>query len=204
VPLGAGFISLRLIKCFPREVSLDKLTTLNRHYRLLITSLVVVACVVFAFIAKVPGGVDWYESFRPAMKNLMSGRSPYTGTSGLHINATAPWGLLVLSPLSVLSPESGRNMFFVISFIGFGIALYRLKASPITMALFLVSPPVVHSLLNANIDWLPILGFTLKPSYGIFLLLLKPQMGSVVIVVWVIQIWHRGGARQCSPNFYRL
>jgi hypothetical protein len=57
----------------------------------------------------------------------------------------------------------------------------------------LLSPPVLHCLLNANLDWLPLLGFGLSPWLGLFLIAVKPQMGSVVAIFWLIEAWRQGG-----------
>lgn len=69
------------------------------------------------------------------------------------------------------------------------------------MAAFLISPPVLHSLLNANLDWLPLLGFTLPPVYGLFFISVKPQMGSVVALFWLVQSWRIGGWRRVLADF---
>jgi hypothetical protein len=173
----------------------------TRRSRILVVSLVAIAFVIAVSLVKLPGGVDWYESIRPATETLLSLGSPYSSERGINISATAPWGLLLLSPLLAFSPDAGRSLFLVVSLVGFVIALRRMKASAAALVFFLLSPPVLHSLLNANIDWLPILGFTLRPCYGIFLVSLKPQMGSCVIVFWIIQVWSRGGLKAVLREF---
>jgi hypothetical protein len=59
----------------------------------------------------------------------------------------------------------------------------------------------MHSLLNANIDWMVIFGFTLPPQVGLFFISVKPQMGSVVAVFWLCEAWRKGRAREVVRVF---
>jgi len=83
----------------------------------------------------------------------------------------------------------------------FAWSIWRLGGKPVTMTAFLISPPVMHSLLNANLDWLPLLGFTLPPVFGLFFISVKPQMGSVVALFWLVQSWRAGGWRRVLADF---
>ncbi len=74
----------------------------------------------------------------------------------------------------------------------------------IALLAFLLSPPVWHSLLNTNLDWMPILGFILPPWLGLFFISVKPQMGSVVAVFWLVEAWRGGGFRQVLRVFAPL
>ncbi|HIE57252.1 MAG TPA: hypothetical protein EYP88_03350 [Anaerolineales bacterium] len=64
------------------------------------------------------------------------------------------------------------------------------------------SPVVIHSLLNANLDWMPVLGYTLSPAIGLFFIAVKPQMGSVVAIFWLVESWRQGGWRQIAKTFF--
>lgn len=67
--------------------------------------------------------------------------------------------------------------------------------------MFLFSPPVLFDLFEANINWLIILGFLLPPRIGLFLVLLKPQMGIAVALYWFIETWHQHGIKEVLKIF---
>lgn len=142
-----------------------------------------------------PAGVDWRMTFRPATLALISGRSPYDNTITEAPYAGAPWGLLPLIPLALLPESVGRGFLFVISLLAFGYSAARFGAKPVAAIAFLLSPTVLHCLINANLDWLPLLGYTLPPQIGLFFLAIKPQMGSVVALYWLIEAWQDAGWR---------
>nr|MBN1230058.1 hypothetical protein [Anaerolineae bacterium] len=75
-------------------------------------------------------------------------------------------------------------------------------ARPVVLAFFLLSPPVLHSLLNGNIDWMVLVGYTLPPRFGLLLVVLKPQMGSVVGLFWLIEAWRNGGPKEVLRVFW--
>lgn len=157
---------------------------------------VAVAAVCLSYAASTLPGIDWYTAFRPAALALLP--SPYAAAP---LFFGPPWLLVPLLPLAILPPEIGRGLFFILSLAGFLLAIRRLDASPLTAAAFLLSPPVFHCLLNANIDWLPILGATLPPQFGLFLVLAKPQMGAVVALFWLVEAWRKGRAREVVRVF---
>jgi hypothetical protein len=136
-------------------------------------------------------GVDWYESFRPAADELLHGRDPYT-----QLYRNPPWTLLPILPLALLPPDAGRAAFVVMGLAGFVWFGYRMGAQPLILAAFLVSPPVLHSLVNANNDWMALLGFVLPPQIGLFFVLIKPQIGAAVALYWLVESWRTGRARE--------
>lgn len=139
-----------------------------------------------------PAGIDWHLTFRPAVLVMLSGGNPYTDIRVLAPFAGAPWVLILLAPLGYLPEEMGRGFLFSISLFCFGYAAWKAGARPAALVAFMVSPVVFHCLLNSNLEFLPILGFVLPPQIGLFLLAAKPQMGSVVALLWLIQAWRRG------------
>jgi hypothetical protein len=104
-------------------------------------------------------------------------------------------------PFAVLPTAIGRAGWLVLSLVMFAWGIYRLGAKPIASAAFVASPLVMHSLLNGNVDWIPILGFTLPPQIGLFCISVKPQMGSVVAVFWLFEAWRKGRAREVIRVF---
>lgn len=147
----------------------------------------------FALLAGyfLPQGVDWSSTFRPAALAVITGKNPYK----LPIEAPyagAPWGMLPLVPFAFLPEWIGRGFLFTGSLLAFAYAAYRLRASSLAIIFFLLSPPVMHSLINANLDWMPLIGYSLPPSIGLFFLAVKPQMGIVVAVFWLVEAWRSG------------
>lgn len=146
-------------------------------------------------------GVDWYQTYRPATLMLLSGQSPYNTPALKAAFANAPWALLPMIPLALLPPALGRGLYFAISLAAFAVAAYRLGARPPALLAFLLSPVVWHCLLNANVDWMPLLGFGLPPQLGLFLVLVKPQMGYMLALFWLVEAWRSGGIKEVLRVF---
>ncbi len=148
-----------------------------------------------------PDGVDWHLTFRPAALKLLNGQTPYGIIAAEQEFAGAPWALIPLLPLALLPASIGRAVLFIIGLMAFAAAAYRLGASALSMGAFVASPPVIHCLLNANIDWMPVLGFTLSPWLGLFFIAAKPQVGFVVALFWLVESWRGGGIAQVVRVF---
>lgn len=135
---------------------------------------------------------DWVNAYYPAIKAVFAGDTPYS--SGVTFNP--PWTYLVLSPLALLPREVGGYIMVILNFSGFALLAYKLKATPLALALFVFSPQVIYGAVNANIDWLVCLGFFMPPWLGLFFVLMKPQIGIAVAVYWLYQAWKTGGIRK--------
>lgn len=144
-----------------------------------------------------PPAVDWQESFRPAALELLAGRSPYSVESYYN----APWTLLPLIPFALLPLELSRALLVVVSLAGFGWTAYRMGARPAVMFLLLASPPVIHCLLNGNVEWMVVPAFVLPPWLGLFLIAIKPQVGFVLAIYWLFEAWREGGLRKVVVTF---
>lgn len=136
---------------------LGNFESLNGRQKIMILALVVIGVLsTTALVSSVlPAGVDWHLTFRPAAREILNGHSPYN-VSGFF---NPPWTLLPILPLALLPESLGRAFFLLMNLFIFIFVAYRLGASAITMMFFLISPPVLHSLLNANINVLVLLGF---------------------------------------------
>ena len=154
--------------------------------------------VVLLLSKYLPPGVDWEKFYRPAARELLFLRNPYNVPG----YPNPPWALLPFLPLALLPSQVGRAIFLLLSLAGFGFAAYKLNARPLALAAFLVSPPVLHCLLNANIDWIPLLGFVLPPQIGLFFLMVKPQMGIGVMLFWFVEAWRKGGVKETVRVFW--
>jgi hypothetical protein len=113
----------------------------------------------------------------------------------------APWALLPIVPLGLLPENIGRGIFFVLGLAGYTFFALRLGANRLTAVLFLFSPPVIHCLYNANIDWIPMVGYVLPPQIGLFFLMIKPQVGLGGILFWLIISWKSGGIKETIRVF---
>lgn len=155
-----------------------------------------------ALAAPEPLGIDWRLTYRPAALALMSGANPYDPAVAPEAPFfAAPWGLLPLLPFAFLPAEIGRGFIMFGGLLVFAAVAYRLGASPGAMALFLLSPPVVHCIVNANIEWIPLAGLVLPPPVGLFFLAVKPQTGFAVGVFWLFEAWRAGGPRRVLWTF---
>lgn len=166
-----------------------------RPYRVAAIGLVLVISLWLAARALAPGP-DWH-TFYEASHYLVRGQSPYLQKAF----ANPPWALIPALPIALLLPEQlGRAAWFVAGIAGFAAVAYRLGAKPLSFGLFLAAPTTTHNLLNGNIDWLPLLGFTLPPQIGLLLVVTKPQIGLGIAIYWMVEAYRNGGIR----GFLRL
>lgn len=170
----------------------------------ILATLVLLSALTYAIMAIVPAGlgIDWRLTYRPAAVAVLHGQNPFkTEISPEAPFFAAPWGLIPLLPLALLPVEIGRALVMLMGLVTFAIAAHRAGAKPYALALFLLSPPVVHTILNANIEWLPVLGFVLPPWLGLFFVSIKPQTGFAVAVWWLFDAWRTGGWRAVVRTF---
>lgn len=142
-------------------------------------------------------GIDWKETFYPAARAVLQGKSPYL----VPTLRNAPWTILLLLPFALFSETAGGILFFIVSFGLYAWTAYRLKASRIALAVFLLSPPVVYGLKMLNVDVFVLIGFTLPASIGLFFVLIKPQMGIAMIPFWLVKAYQQGGVKQAVQTF---
>lgn len=149
--------------------------------RLVILFLVVATVVFLARL--IPVGID-YGHFRYAGRSLVNG---VLNDDPIYFNA--PWLSAILIPISVQDDATGNALLLVCGLVAFSYVAYRFGASPATMILFVFSPGVVANLVLPNLDWIPLLGTLLSPPLGLFLVLVKPQVGIGVAILWFYQAW---------------
>ena len=122
-------------------------------------------------------GYDWHFWGRPAAQAMLAGQSPYNIT-GFY---SPPWALLPLLPLALMPEKVGAVVLTFLHFICYIITAHKLGAKPVTIALFMLLPNVaMWGYGFANLDWMVVLGFILPPQIGLFLVLVKPQLGLAV------------------------
>jgi hypothetical protein len=170
-----------------------------RYQKILMALAIAAGLILVSFLAApyVPPAVDWRISFRPAALTLLSGESPYDKVYIIH----APWALLMLAPFALLPENVGRVLLLFCGLASYAYIAHRLGAKPIAIIFLLISPVVLHMLLNGNIDWLASFGFILPPQIGLFFIAIKPQIGIAVAPFWLVEAWRQGGWKQVLLTF---
>lgn len=153
--------------------------------------------IVIATALLVPPGIDWWQVYRPATWELLHLRNPYD-LGGYH---NPPWALLLLVPMALFPVNIGYGILVLVSITSIAYSAVKRGATPITFIALLLSPPILHSLLNGQTEWMPLLGFALPAQIGLFLVMVKPQMGSVVAIFWLVEAWRNGGVREVIRVF---
>jgi hypothetical protein len=143
-------------------------------------------------------GADWIGAYVPAARALLAGINPYHFVPSFF---NPVWILIPLIPLAVLPPFiSMIIMAAIIMDIYIFIGL-KLKAKPLAFAAFLLSPPVIFSFRQLNIDAFVLLGFILPAPIGLFFAILKPQIGIGMVIYWLIEAYRLGGIRRVAITF---
>ena len=172
----------------------------GRAWFKLVLILIAISLAVWLALLGLPPAIDWEAVYVPAVKLVLAGESPYL----LHRFYNPIWALIPILPLALLPIDLGRAVYFLFSAMAFAYAAHRLGGKPVAVGAFLASPPVVHCLLAGNLDWIPMLGFSLAPRWGLFLVIVKPQMGAIVALFWLVEAWRTGGWRQVVYVFWPI
>jgi hypothetical protein len=169
-----------------------------RNQLLALAIILIVVLAAGALIAPyTPPAVDWNTAFRPAALAVLNGRSPYEVEGFFN----APWATLPLIPLAVLPESIGRVYLAMVAITAFGYVAHRLGGSKVAVIAVLVSPMVLHEVLNGNIDWLVVLGLVLPPWLGLFFLAIKPQISVGIILFWAYSAWKEGSWQRLLRTF---
>lgn len=156
-----------------------------------------VAALAVLLLTALGRGVDWYGTYRPAVRALAAGGMPYTAATFYN----PPWALLPLLPLAWLPPLAGRAGMLALAVGALVYAAHRAGANTLATLLFLTTPPVAVLLFTGNVDWLVLVGFILPARWGVFLALVKPQVGGALAVYWLVEAWRRGKVRAVAETF---
>lgn len=161
----------------------------SKHVPIGVALAVAVGLFAWAYARWAPPAVDWVFVFRPAALTMMGGESPYAVEGYLN----APWALIPLMPLALLPVNYGQAILTVLALGSLSAVSIRLGIKPIPLAILLLSPPILHGLLNGNLDWLALLGLLIPPWLGLFLLAIKPQIGIGVALYWMARRYQESG-----------
>lgn len=169
----------------------------NLDWRLIVLALVLFVAFTAVTAAALPAPVDWRTAFRPAARSLL-----FTGNPYVEGYFNPPWAAIPMIPFALLPERIGGAAMLVLGLVGFAYAAYKLGARPLLVGAFLLSPPVLHCLINGNIDWIVLLGFVMPPQIGLFFVLVKPQMGAIVALYWLVEAWREGGFKEVLRVFW--
>lgn len=142
-------------------------------------------------------GSDWQGNYYPAIRDLLQGKSPYTG----HAAYNPFWAYLLLIPFALLPPDIGNIAVGLACMATFAFVAYKLGAKPLSFALLMFTPQLFFLSRNGGIDWLVTLGYILPPQVGLFFVLIKPQIGITVALFWFVEAWRRGKLRKVLQVF---
>jgi hypothetical protein len=143
-------------------------------------------------------GIDWKETFYPAVRAVLAGKSPYSVPTFRNV----PWTVLPLLPFALLSETAGGILFFLATFATYGWVAHKMNASRMALIAFLVCPPVFYGMRMLNVDILVLIGFVLPAPIGLFFVIIKPQMGLAMVIFWLVEAWRSGGIREVFKTFF--
>ncbi len=189
------------------KTHMEKKLTRNEIIVLVVAALVLITAVVLLaplLTFSDDAAVDWLNAQRPATLAVLHGQSPYSINEINETNAyffNPPWTVVPLLPIAILPPEISYAVFILAAVASYLYAAYKMGMSRWMIVLFILSPPVLMGLANANIDWLVVLGFVLPRQIGLFFISMKPQMSLMVGVYWLYIAYTDGGPKEVLRVF---
>ncbi len=142
-------------------------------------------------------GYDYQTTFYQAARMVLGGQDPYL----VPTFNNPPWALIPVMPFALLPESAATLLFFVLNVFLYALVAYKLRAKPLAFFAFMLSAPVIYGLYRLNIDALVLVGFILPAPIGLFLVLMKPQMGFVMALLWLLKAWKSGGFRGVAVTF---
>lgn len=146
-----------------------------------------------------PPDPNWL-SFYNAGRAVLELHNPYAVNGFFN----PPWLLLLLTPLSALPSGLAHALLMLGAFVCIPLVARRLGASVLAATALALSIPALDGLHQVNIDGIVLLGLLVPPQWGLFLLLLKPQIGAAMVPFYLVESWHRGGWKEIVPTFLPL
>jgi len=136
--------------------------------------------VIYLFYLYLPHGVDWYDGTGLAIRTPLD---PYSVIS-FHY---PPWFALLLSPLGLLPSQLGQAINAYLNLTTAFLIVATRRGKPWALAVVGTSLPLATLLLNANVEWVPMLAFLVPSAWGLPLLAAKPQSGALAALLWFKQ-----------------
>lgn len=141
------------------------------------------------WLASFVPNADWFGTYDGVARSIFQWRSPYE--QPLFVNP--PWTAVLLAPFAALPPNLARGLLLVFSLAVWLYAAWRMRAPRLAVIALLLSPTAIGSLLAANIDAFVVLGVFVPATWGLFALLLKPQIGLGPAAYDAVDTWRTRG-----------
>jgi hypothetical protein len=104
-----------------------------------------------------------------------------------------PWAVVPLLPIVLFPPDLAHGLMYVVCALILFYILWRLKVGVVAAVAFFLSPTAIGALMVNNIDPIVISGILFPPLWGLFLLVIKPQIGFGVVVYHLVETWRKDG-----------
>jgi len=134
-------------------------------------------CGVGIFTLFSPAAMDWRSTFYPVSQIPFH---PYQIKTFINL----PWTALFLYPLHFFSENISAAINSSLNLVIIALLVIKRKGDLLSLVLTLTSFPFLGLLANGSIEWIPALCFIFQNSWGIPLLLAKPQSGFFAILAW--------------------
>lgn len=141
------------------------------------------------YLASFLPSADWLQIYDQVPRLVLQGHSPYDQ----QFFTNPPWTVLFLFPFAILPSSLSRGLIFVLCVLALIFMAWRLRAGRIALIAVLLSPTVIGSLIAGSFDLLLLPALFLPPALGLFILLIKPQVGVGVAVYYGALAWRKGG-----------
>lgn len=80
-------------------------------------------------------------------------------------------------------------MHYLVALVALSAVAIRLGARPPAVILLLLSSPVFWLLHQGQLEWLVLLALLLPPRWGVFLAIIKSQVGLGLLIFWFVEAW---------------
>ena len=157
--------------------------------KLLIYPLLALALALAVYMASLMPTADWFDTFDPAARGVFSGLAPYHRVGYVY----PVWGVVPLLPIVLFPPQIAHGLMYIVCALILFYIMWRLKVGVVAAVAFFLSPTAIGALMVNNIDPMVISGILFPPVWGLFLLVLKPQIGFGVVIYYLVEIWRKDG-----------
>lgn len=143
---------------------------------------------------------DLANMFLPAARAMLAGQDPYA-TFGFY---GPPWALAPALLVAWLPDQAAGAVFAVLSLVALGVFFKVRQVKPMRAAPILMSLPVVASLMYGNLEPFVLLSLIAPRPLGMILLTMKPQLGAVLALYWLLDEFRAGGLRAVGRLLWPL
>lgn len=129
---------------------------------------------------------DW-DIYRGAALSLLRGLNPMLST----YYSAPPWMCLLIMPLALLPRWVGYIFNALVMLVIAIVAVKRLGGDLWAVLLLCTTPFLQHNILYGSVEWVPILGMLIPPTWGSVWVSSKPQSGLGAVLYNVVQVVRR-------------